>query len=184
MARRLTFRNARLAGWLADYAARAQQSAFERGLMLYDKHRVWDYHASDQGLHASVEDVHSTFFQVNIHWNSKQSKTPLPPKISTMTADCGCTSTAPFCEHITAAIIYWVMRLDKTNEVDKAESAVDQGDSPAYRALVARLKKRVAKETPSYKHFDTSKLIMRPDLQNNAEEIVKTVMAQAAKKRK
>ncbi|MCO7127283.1 hypothetical protein NIE88_16055 [Sporolactobacillus shoreicorticis] len=183
MVRRLMFRNARLAGWLADYAAKTQQNAFERGLMLYDKHRVWDYHASNQGLHASVEDIHSTFFQIDIYWNVEQSEATFPTNIGTMTAHCGCTSTAPFCEHITAAIIYWIMRLDKTNEVDKVESAIDQGDSPAYRNLIAALKKRAAKETPSYQRFDTSRLSMRPDLQNSAAEIVKTLMAQTAKKK-
>ncbi|GAY77087.1 hypothetical protein NBRC111894_2641 [Sporolactobacillus inulinus] len=40
MVRRITFRNARLAHWLSDFAATLPQNIFERGIMLYDRHRV------------------------------------------------------------------------------------------------------------------------------------------------
>jgi hypothetical protein len=182
MVRRLTFRNVRLANWLADYAAKTEQNAFERGIMLFDKHRVWDYHASEQGLHASVEDLHSTFFQVHIRWfkeTGDSSANHLPPRLDQIDAVCGCHSKAPFCEHITASIIYWIMRLDRSNEVGKTESAADQGDSPAYQALAARLKTIAASETPSFQRFDTSKLSMCPAIQDSAKQIVKTVMTHA-----
>ncbi|SFG53706.1 hypothetical protein [Sporolactobacillus nakayamae] len=180
MVRRLIFRNVRLANWLADYAAKTEQNTFERGIMLFDKHRVWDYHASEQGLHASVEDLHSTFFQVHIRWFKETddiSANHLPPNLDQIDAVCGCHSKAPFCEHITASIIYWIMRLDKSKGVGKTESAADQGDSPAYQALAARLKTIAASETPSYQRFDTSKLSICPAIQDSAEQIVKTVMA-------
>ncbi|MCL1631143.1 hypothetical protein M3N64_04175 [Sporolactobacillus sp. CPB3-1] len=180
MGRKLSFRNAYLADWLSSYAAVAGRSVFERGILLFDRHRVWDYHVSANRLHASVEDIHSTFFQVKVIWKADPSTRALPPDLKKLHVHCSCPSRKTYCEHITAAMIYWIMRLDKTEPAHFSINGIDTGDSPDYRNRLNRLRKLTASELPSYSHFDASKLVLRPDLQINAEQIMQEVMAHSA----
>lgn len=180
MVRRLTFRSAKLANWLSHFVTNMKKNTFERGIGLFDKHRVWDYHASENGLNASVEDLHNSFFQVHIRWRKEDCEIygtdqllPSPDKLDCF---CDCPSDGPYCEHVTASIIYWIMRLDDRNEDVNAESAADQGDSPAYQNLMTRFAGLVRSETPSYQRFDANKLRLLPDVQTTVEQIVKSVM--------
>ncbi|MCO7176077.1 SWIM zinc finger domain-containing protein [Sporolactobacillus kofuensis] len=182
MVLRLTFRSTTLAKWLSQFATYMTGNTFKRGISLFDKHRVWDYHASDKGLHASVEDIHHTFYQVHIQWQKEDyeltgnaQRLPIPDKIE---VKCECTSAHPYCAHAVAAIIYWIKRLDDTkSEHTPILSVADQGDSPAYQRLLENYKNLEQSVTPSFQRFDKQKLINRPDFQEIAEQIVKSVSA-------
>jgi hypothetical protein len=176
MVRRITFRNARLAHWLSDFAATLPQNIFERGIMLYNRHRVWDYHASQNGLHASVEDLHNSFYQVEIKWSNAAGEAAELPNPNAASVTCSCASAAHFCAHSTAVVLYWIMRMDRAGTISESETAVDQGDSPAYQALESKMKRLASKATPSVQRLDATKLSNQPELQNQLERMVRQVM--------
>ncbi|BBN98354.1 hypothetical protein [Sporolactobacillus terrae] len=178
MVRRITFRNARLAHWLSDFAATLPQNRFERGIMLYDKHRVWDYHASQNGLHASVEDLHNSFYQVEIKWSNAAGEAAALPNPNAASVTCSCASAAHFCTHSIAVVLYWIMRMDQSGSINESETAVDQGDSPAYQVLESKMKQLASKAAPSFQRLDANKLASHPELQIHLEKIVRQVMAQ------
>lgn len=182
MAKSITLHLAPLSVWFSRFAANGQSNEIERGIDLYRNSHVWDYHASRTGIHASVEDRQLAFYQVNVTWLNEwnQAVDPerfLPDPLVNLTMRCTCTSVNMPCEHVAAAVIYWISELDRKNR-EQPSMILPDADKRDYDRKLAFFRKLSKEKTASFADFDADSLHLRPDLQKEISRISTRVMRQ------
>ncbi|RYM06217.1 hypothetical protein EWH99_03805 [Sporolactobacillus sp. THM7-7] len=179
MGKSIVLRNPVLVRWLERFANGTETAVFKKGMELYRNKRIWDYHASAKGIRASLEDRDSSFFQVTVRWDtpfaSDRLRSDTTPDPAEMHVHCTCHNRRMPCEHVAAAVIYWVITIDR-KEKRRNPRAVPDFSETDYQEKIEAFKARSASIPPSYAVFRPEHLKIRPDLQKKFTEISERVM--------
>lgn len=176
----LFIHDAALAEWLTAFARMMETTRFERGLFLCRNRRVWDYHASETRIHATVEDGQSVFYEAEIIWKGS-AKAALPIKDSQrdlMHYSCTCGFGPEPCAHVAALLIYRIIDLDKKHQTRRSSGSpvLPDFDDTAYRRMFSEFRSSVQKKSPAVENFHPDKLRVRPDFDDMMHLITGQVM--------
>lgn len=174
-------RSSALSGWLGRFAENANLNVIERGIELYRNRHVWDYHTSRTGIHATIEDHQSTFFQVSVTWNNDLNQAIdaaafLPDPAGSLNMRCNCGAVRMPCRHIAAAVIYWLSELDRKQKGRQPSMVLPEADESDYDKKLSLFRKLSKEKVASFADFEAGKLHQRPDLQKEISRISLQVM--------
>ncbi|RYL95698.1 hypothetical protein EWI07_00530 [Sporolactobacillus sp. THM7-4] len=187
MTRPIVLHSRQLVDWLNQFAAASDLNTFKKGIALYRNKRIWDYHSSSGGLNASVEGHQHSFYQVNVSWSAPfdpvETLNVSLPELSKQNIHCTCSHPNMPCEHVMAAVIYWIIDLDKKSLDRRPSLAIPGFVDTDYEKKLDKFKKLSSQKAASFADFDVDKLRIRPDLQKKVSELSTRVMHQMRNKR-
>lgn len=166
-----------LADWLNIFTKQMDAGRFERALSICRQDHIWDYHTSDKGMNANVEDIHSSLFQVHVGWRSseKDGKELLPDPRNDLSFQCSCGNQKMPCAHAAAVVLYRILLMDRGRFGHGI--AVQSGpDDSGYQRMLSDFQRLSEREKPAYQYFDRAQLHLRPDLQQAADHYSRQII--------